>query len=160
VDDRSSETTRRQFLSVLATGAVVGAVGAAGAAGTMTGCLGAPGVDPERVGVVGAGTVDDTPVGTLRALGGQPVAIGRDSGGLYALTLTCSHQGCNIARRGSVNGTGIYCGCHGARFDANGRVLAGPAPDDLTHFAVQVDGQGNVTVDTEADVGESERVAV
>ena len=152
---RPLETTRRQFLEVVATGAVV-----IGAAGVGSGCLGPPGVEPQRFGVVGAGNVADIPVGTLRVVGGRSVCIGRDQDGLYAMTLTCTHQGCDMARRGSVDPRGVRCNCHGAAFDANGEVKGGPAPDPLSHFEVTIDGNGDVSVNTDVDVDASHRVPV
>jgi Rieske Fe-S protein len=103
---------------------------------------------PDAVGQVDAGLASSYPVGSLEAVGTLAVALGHDKGGFYALTLTCTHQGCNIAMQGAVSGAGIACGCHGASFDANGHVRGGPARGDLTHFAVKIDtATGAVTID-------------
>jgi nitrite reductase/ring-hydroxylating ferredoxin subunit len=128
--------SRRRFLCVLAGSTLAG----------VAGCGPAQGVGPEPIGDVSAGNVSDLPVGTLRAVGTVPVAIGRDAGGVYALTLTCSHSGCNMAVDGSVSMAEIDCSCHGSRFDANGNVAKGPAPDPLQHFAVEIDPMGMMMI--------------
>ena len=127
---------RRHFLVVLG----------AAAAAPASGCSDPGGVEPDPIGDVPAGNVSALSVGSLHSVGTTPVAIGRDAGGLYALTLTCTHEGCNIALDGRVDITGIYCACHGARFDANGNVQGGPAPDPLVHFAVEVDQTGEILI--------------
>ena len=140
---------RRRFL-VLA-GASVGAAGVA--------CGSGP-VEPASVGDVPAGNVSSLPVGSLNAVGGQPVCIGRDSRGAYAMTLTCTHAGCDIGTMGDVSPSGLLCGCHGSRFDANGNVVSGPAPAPLDHFAVTVDGSGNLTIHGGQVVDAGTRLAV
>jgi Rieske Fe-S protein len=86
------------------------------------------------------------------------MALGRDADGFYAMTLICTHQGCDMSRSGLVNSAGAVCGCHGARFDRNGNVVSGPARSALVHFAVAVDSAtGVVTIDTDTVVSSSER---
>lgn len=142
------KNTRRVFLR------------ASAAVGVTLGCGSSPGTTPEAFGTVEAGNVSDLPVGTLKSLTGEPVIIGRDDGGLYAMTSTCTHAGCDMAVDGSVNGSGVFCGCHGSRFDANGAVVNGPANAPLTHFAVSVDAGGNVSVDGATTVPAGTRTAV
>ena len=141
---------RRRFL-VLA-GASVGAAG-------VVGC-GPSAVQPASVGDVTAGNISSLPVGSLRALNGEPACIGRDSGGVYAMTLTCTHAGCDIGATGDVSPSGLFCGCHGSRFDANGNVLSGPAPSPLDHFAVSMDASGNLTIHGGQVVDAGQRLAV
>jgi Rieske Fe-S protein len=88
------------------------------------------------------------------------VAVGRDGSGLYALTLTCTHAGCNMAVDGSVSPNGIDCACHGSQFDANGKVTRGPAQEALTHYAVTVDASGAVTVHGDQTVAATVRTPV
>lgn len=144
--------SRRIALKVLAAG---------GAAGTLAGACSAPaGTEPSSVGTVQAGLVTDYPVGSLEPVGTLPLAVGRDANGLYAMTLTCTHAGCNMAVDGSVSPSGLFCSCHGSRFDANGGVTRGPAPDPLVHFAVTVDASGAITVHGDQTVAASVRTAV
>src|ERR1041384_7172095 len=72
---------------------------------------------------VDAGNISNLPVGTLRAVNNLPVAIGRDSGGIYAMSLVCTHAGGDMS--GGVGASAIDCSCHGSRFDPQGNVLRG-----------------------------------
>ena len=131
-------------------------VGSAAATGGCTSAV----VQPAPVGDLQAGNVSSLPVGTLLPLDGQPVCVGRDERGVYAMTLTCTHAGCDIGQTGQVSGQGLRCGCHGAEFDTNGNVLRGPAPASLDHFAVSVDMQGNLTVHGGEIVSQDQRLSV
>ena len=141
---------RRRFLKVVAHGGVL-----AGAASLGVGCggngLGGP---------ISAGNVKTMALGSLATVSGAPVAIGRDAGGLYAMTLICTHAGCDISQQGEVSAQGVVCNCHGSRFDVDGNVLSGPAPAPLEHFQVVVDTTGEVTIDSGTPVAESIRTAV
>jgi Rieske Fe-S protein len=107
---------------------------------------------------IGAGSASALGAGTLRALGGQGVAIGRDAMGIYALSLICTHSGCDMSSAGLVSAAGIECYCHGSAFDAQGNVLRGPASAALQHFAVTEDAAGNLTIHTDQPVSESTRL--
>jgi Rieske Fe-S protein len=111
------------------------------------------------VGDVDAGNVSALDVGDLRIVSGAPVVIGRDDEGVYAMTTTCTHQGCDISRTGSVSSSGLHCNCHGSSFDANGSVTGGPAQSALSHFAVDIDENGVITVHTDNVVGASDRTS-
>jgi Rieske Fe-S protein len=76
------------------------------------------------------------------------------------MTLTCTHAGCDIGQTGSVSPQGLVCACHGSTFDANGNVRGGPAPAPLDHFAVTVDGSGNLTIHGGEVVAQSQRLTV
>ena len=86
--------------------------------------------------------------------------LGRDSGGLYAMTVTCTHQGCDVEPFGSGTSATVRCPCHGSQFDRNGAVIHGPASSPLTHFAVAVDASGNITIHGGTTVGADVRTAV
>jgi cytochrome b6-f complex iron-sulfur subunit len=137
---------RRRFLKV------------ALAAATGTACSSSTSFAP--VGDVSAGAVSGLPVGSLRPVGSEPVCIGRDGNGVYAMTLTCTHQGCDMGATGTVSPQGIQCGCHGSEFDANGNVVRGPANAPLQHFAVSVDPAGDLTIHGGTEVDASVRLAV
>ncbi len=50
-----------------------------------------------------------------------------------ALSLSCTHQGCTV----HPDATGhFHCPCHGAMYDAQGKVLRGPAQQDLPRYKV------------------------
>jgi Rieske Fe-S protein len=111
-----------------------------------------------QVGDVPAGSVSELAVGTLNVVGSEPICIGRDTQGIYAMTLTCTHAGCDMGQRGTVSAQGIVCGCHGSEFDPNGDVIRGPATQPLAHFAVTVDASGNLTVHGDQIVAPSQRL--
>jgi Rieske Fe-S protein len=106
---------------------------------------------------IDAGLASALQTGTLRALSGKGVAVGRDAGGIYAMTLICTHEGCDISTDGSVSASGIECFCHGARFDAQGTVTNGPARSNLIHFAVTQSAAGELTIHTDQQVAASAR---
>lgn len=66
--------------------------------------------------------------------GDQVYAISPDA--TTALSLTCTHQGCSVQRTVSTTEFGFACPCHGAAYDATGKVLAGPARENLNQFKV------------------------
>lgn len=133
---------RRRFLKVLAATPLVACSGGSGVAATF--------------GSVSAGNVSATSLGTLTAVPGAPAILARDANGLYAMTATCTHEGCDV----SPSGNTLYCACHGSRFDSNGAVLQGPAGSPLVHFAVSVDANGNITVDGTMQVAATTRAVV
>src|SRR4030095_6420513 len=68
--------------------------------------------------------------GAVVRRGLKKIAVYRDaSGGLHSLSAVCAHLGC-IVRWNSAEGT-WDCPCHGSRFDHYGRVVNGPAINDL-----------------------------
>jgi Rieske Fe-S protein len=102
------------------------------------------------------GTIQNLAVGALIKISGQNVALGRDSSGVYAMTMICTHQGCPI---NAPSGGTFSCPCHGSQFDRNGAVVRGPAGRPLNHFAVEIDATGTIIVHTRTTVGANVRVA-
>jgi Rieske Fe-S protein len=146
----SAHPSRRVFLKVLAQG---GALVSAVSAGIGCGNGGPTGMIP-------AGNVKDLPMSTLQAVPSEALAIGRDERGVYAMTLICTHEGCDMANQGQVSADGIVCTCHGSRFDADGNVLSGPARSSLEHFTVILGAAGDITVNADVTVDAATRVAV
>jgi Rieske Fe-S protein len=91
----------------------------------------------------------------LHILPGKSVLIGRDAGGLYALTSICTHKQCNLDSTGlgaiittGGQSVGIQCACHGSRFDNTGAVTHGPATKPLQAFALSLGCDAYLYVDT------------
>jgi len=145
--DESGICTRRRFLTMIAGGVAASACSAASNG-------------PAQFGDVSAGNIKNVTVGALSLVGGEPTVLGRDAGGLYAMTITCTHQGCEVEPVGSGAAARLDCPCHGSQFDRNGNVVRGPAGSPLVHFAVAVDAAGNITIHGGPEVDASTRTVV
>lgn len=66
---------------------------------------------------------------------------------LRALDARCTHEGCTVQYVAAE--AAVWCACHNARFDVDGRVLSGPPPRPLPRYAIREDDLGNVLITTE-----------
>lgn len=79
-------------------------------------------------------------------------------GGKEAISLTCTHQGCTVQKQADGQ---FHCPCHGAIFDAEGRVVAGPAKRNLPRYQVakrqpeEIQLVANESPSPSAEVGET-----
>jgi nitrite reductase/ring-hydroxylating ferredoxin subunit len=80
----------------------------------------------------------------------------RDSGGLYAVSSICTHEGATLTQRS----TQFYCPRHGATFDLNGNVRSGPVSRGLVHYAMCVMSTGHVGVNPSQQTSQSTRLSV
>lgn len=65
----------------------------------------------------------------------SPISVLQLPSGEFAATLMrCTHQQCETA----YSEANYVCPCHGARFTHKGRVIKGPASENLQSFAVTV----------------------
>ncbi len=80
--------------------------------------------------------------------------VARDSGGLYALTAKCTHEGATTV----VQGGDFYCPRHGATFSFVGAPLSGPVSVALKHYAMCTMSNGHVGVETSMVVSQSTRL--
>ena len=146
----SKPCNRRAFLE--------GSLRAGAAAGLLLagGC--ASGFGPS--GMIQCGNIANLPVGSLQAVSGQLVILGRDTGGVYAMSSICPHADCDMETQGTISPSGVFCACHGSRFDTNGAVLQGPARTALQHYQVSIASTGMITVNADKTVSASTRTAV
>ena len=151
-----SSESRRQFLKLLAACSATCSVGCVPEAVSEepTG----PGDGPPPIsGPISAGNITELSEDSLQTVPGWPLAIGRDQDGLWALTLSCTHLGCNIGDT-SIDSSlvdydqGLHCGCHGSRYSIDGDLLEPPATRDLRNYPVSVDEAGEVWIDTDGEV--------
>ncbi|MDB4957412.1 MAG: Chitinase [Myxococcales bacterium] len=80
--------------------------------------------------------------------------IVRDSGGLYAVSSLCTHEG-------AINGVSsghFLCPRHGATFTFNGNVIGGPVSTGLKHFAMCTLANGHVGVTPSMVVAQATRL--
>ena len=66
-----------------------------------------------------------------------PICVYKIKDTYVASLLKCTHRGCEL----NVGG-GIYsCPCHGSEFSVSGKLLEGPAEDDLKTFKIETDNE-------------------
>jgi cytochrome b6-f complex iron-sulfur subunit len=72
--------------------------------------------------------------------------------GLLALWRKCPHLGCTVPWRETFNYEGdrgwYRCPCHGSTYTRSGIRVFGPAPRSMDSMAIEIDDDGNITVQT------------
>jgi cytochrome b6-f complex iron-sulfur subunit len=71
---------------------------------------------------------------------------------VLAVDAKCTHEGCTVQYL--PDDAVIWCACHNARFDLEGRVLSGPPPRPLPQYAVERQEDGNILLVAERRLGE------
>lgn len=78
----------------------------------------------------------------LNTVGGfvvvQGIIVANSSIGLFAISSTCTHQGCTIGFNPTANN--FPCPCHGSVFSTTGAVINGPATVALKSYSVSKSG--------------------
>ena len=95
------------------------------------------------------GSAADIKPGELAAfeVEGVRVAVANADGRFFAIDDTCTHEQCSLAGEGTLNGTVVTCGCHGAQFDVTtGAVLAPPAFEPVKTYPLHIN-RGNLVVE-------------
>jgi nitrite reductase/ring-hydroxylating ferredoxin subunit len=88
------------------------------------------------------GRLADIKPGELAAfdVDGVRIAVANADGRYFAFDDTCTHEQCSLAAEGTLEGTVVTCGCHGAQFDVTtGAVLAPPANEPVKAYPLHVD---------------------
>ena len=68
--------------------------------------------------------------GGIVFLHGQKVGVYKDEAGrLYPVDIRCPHMGCQL--EWNPDELSWDCPCHGSRFDRFGKLISGPAQEDL-----------------------------
>ena len=142
--------SRRSFLSLASLGSFLAALGTA-AAGMLR--LPNPGVLPGPVRRFKLGPPDQFAVGSETAFAEQNLVLFHDDQGFYAISSTCTHLGCTVAR----SKEGFACPCHGSRFDGAGNVIGGPAPRPLPWLEVSMSANGDLVVNADNEVSTGTR---
>ena len=83
----------------------------------------------------------------LKVQAGKGIAyLTRNAGGaIIALSAKCTHRGCTVAWNPTASE--YLCPCHGAKYDATGKNISGPAPSPLQTLQTKVDASGHVLVE-------------
>lgn len=110
--------------------------------------LAKPSVLPEAGNRFRIGRPDEFPSGTEKDLPERRVRVISKSGGVAAISLTCTHLGCIVEK----TETGFSCPCHGSLFAADGEVVGGPAPRGLRWLQVSLAANGSLVVDASVEV--------
>lgn len=71
---------------------------------------------------------------------GARVAVANADGRFFAFDDACTHEQCSLSQEGTLEGTVVTCGCHGAQFDVTtGQVLAPPAVEPVKAYPVRIE---------------------
>jgi cytochrome b6-f complex iron-sulfur subunit len=139
---------RRQFVRWMSVGAIASSLPVAIAACTdnksqapATSNTPLP-VPPNAVSGGAVGTVAELDkAGFLTvAVDGKPAIVVRDPGSkeVVAVSAMCTHKGCTVTWNPGQKAH--VCPCHGATYDAVGKVTKGPAEQALKKYMVKVEG--------------------
>ena len=142
---------RRQFMNLLtfgtATGVALGALypvanyfmplraGGSGGGTTAKDELGNP---VTASGWLGTHQTGDRSL--IQGLKGDPTYLlveGDDAIGSFGINAICTHLGCVVPWNSGANK--FICPCHGSQYDANGKVVRGPAPLSLALAHIDID---------------------
>jgi len=96
------------------------------------------------MGKIIVGKAADIPPGKMQKVtaDGKDVLLVNIDGGYYAIDDTCTHAGASLSE-GTLDGSIITCGWHGAKFDCKkGKLSAFPAKiKDLSSYKVVVESE-------------------
>jgi Rieske Fe-S protein len=77
--------------------------------------------------------------GQIFKFGTRPgILVRTPTGELRAFSARCTHLDCTVQYRDDLSH--IWCACHNGHFDLNGRNIAGPPPEPLERYDVNLRG--------------------
>ncbi|MCC7130124.1 MAG: ubiquinol-cytochrome c reductase iron-sulfur subunit [Anaerolineae bacterium] len=130
---------RRDFLN-LTTKALLWLSGLLGLGGLARYLSYQPPPPPPRRYEIGAAA--QYPPGSRTVLAEVPALLTRTDAGFQALSMVCPHLGCTLEYKAEA----FECPCHGSRFDAQGRLVKGPAVEPLAALTVEQLEDGTLVV--------------
>ena len=104
-----------------------------------------PGVSNRAAMTVQVGFPDDYRPGQVAYHSGRKLFIVSNEKGFLSISARCTHLGCIVEWNRDHNM--FLCPCHGGKFDAEGKNVAGPPPRPLDLFAIRLDDNGALEVD-------------
>lgn len=132
--NQSERPTRRGFLDlVVAAGSAITAAAIA-VPGLLYLWPAAHGGAGEDVEVKGAADMMPGEATTIQVRG-KAVIVLRRQRDFVAYSAVCTHLGCLV--KWSADQKRFLCPCHAAVFDADGRIVSGPAPKDMPAYTVK-----------------------
>ena len=100
-----------------------------------------PDVAEAAVNEVAAGPLQALPLnsGKIVKFGSKPALLVRvGDSDIRAFSAVCTHLNCTVQFQRETQQ--IWCACHNAHYDLNGRVVSGPPPAPLEQYAVRLRG--------------------
>ena len=82
------------------------------------------------------------------------VKAGVAIGGLMAISQKCAHLGCRVPF--CAQSGWFECPCHQSKYNLAGEKMLGPAPAGLWRFAMEIDADGVLLVDTSESMAQPE----
>ncbi len=91
------------------------------------------------------GPASNYPLNSHTPLSEPPALLIHSEKGFSAFSLVCTHLGCTVEKEAQ----GFACPCHGSRYDADGKVIHGPASQPLRPLRVEVTEKGDLKLFTD-----------
>ena len=129
---------RRVFLTWVGVGWLASSLPVALAACSQTNQTSSPNTEFQTVGSVAELDKSSQLLNKNSPVGSVLVVRTADTNELSAVNPTCTHAGCVVQWQGPLKK--FACPCHGSEFDADGKVLKGPAKKPLKTYQAKIEG--------------------
>lgn len=116
-----------------------------------------PSVFPETGSRFPIGKPEEFSAGEAVHMPSRQLWVFSEQSGIAAVSTVCPHLGCLVKRE--ENG-GFICPCHGAIFDATGKVVSGPPPRGLLWLEISLGPDGRLIVDSKREVSAETRFKI